>query len=42
MAGADHGARDAPVMRDGELVGKKGHGAYLTRERSPLAQAAQG
>ena len=34
--------RGRAVMRDGELVGTKGHGAYLTRERSPLAQAAQG
>ena len=34
--------RGRTVMRDGELVGKKGHGEYLARERSPLAQAAQG
>ena len=34
--------RGRAVMRDGELVGTKGHGEYLTRERSPLAQAAQG
>jgi dihydropyrimidinase len=34
--------RGRTVMRDGELVGAKGHGEYLTRERSPLAQAAQG
>jgi dihydropyrimidinase len=34
--------RGRTVMRDGELVGAKGHGAYLTRERSRLAQAAQG
>jgi dihydropyrimidinase len=34
--------RGRTVMRDGELVGAKGHGAYLTRERSPLAQPAQG
>ena len=34
--------RGRTVMRDGELVGTKGHGEYLTRERSPLAQAAQG
>jgi dihydropyrimidinase len=33
--------RGRTVMRDGELVGTKGHGEYLTRERSPLAQAAQ-
>src|SRR4051794_36003620 len=29
--------RGRTVMRNGELVGAKGHGAYLTRERSPLA-----
>jgi dihydropyrimidinase len=34
--------RGRTVMRDGELVGTKGHGEYLARERSPLAQAAQG
>jgi dihydropyrimidinase len=34
--------RGRTVMREGELVGTKGHGEYLTRERSPLAQAAQG
>jgi dihydropyrimidinase len=33
--------RGRTVMREGELVGTKGHGEYLTRERSPLAQAAQ-
>jgi dihydropyrimidinase len=34
--------RGRTVMRDGELVGAKGHGEYLTRERSPLAHPAQG
>ncbi len=29
--------RGKTVMRDGELVGEKGFGAYLTREKSPYA-----
>ena len=29
--------RGRVVVRDGELVGEKGHGAYLPRTRSPLA-----
>ena len=30
--------RGRVIVRDGELVGPKGHGSYLPRERSPLAQ----
>jgi len=30
--------RGRVIVRDGELVGPKGHGNYLPRERSPLAQ----
>ena len=30
--------RGRTVMRDGAIVGEKGHGAYLSRERSPLAK----
>ena len=31
--------RGSVVMRDGDLVGEMGHGIYLPRERSRLAQA---
>jgi dihydropyrimidinase len=30
--------RGRVVVRDGELVGRKGHGTYLARAKSPLAQ----
>jgi dihydropyrimidinase len=34
-------SRGKIVAQDGEVIGEKGHGIYLPRERSPFATGAR-